>query len=393
MKKRHTFIISVKYVILYFIITLPLGCTGQLYGLDDTLTPIAQVQVSVKGEEVEQLPPAVQARLRVGIIWLGINIPSVWCAEKLSSLLLHHQEEQEVQPKEDETQNTNSEEDEDGDIQLDFAKLSQLLTLCRDPLGVAPTLAGPSVAIQGETDAGLLHLQLTFTSLPPADVLIGSPDARVAYAALVVFDDLNENGVLDIGLSIPPLFWDDPRGLDDDDQDKENDERAQRRFGDLNTPDELYSASFTSLLSTHQRLIFREGDFVESFFYPMGDCVPPQGFSMATVEGSFPSATCDTYPITTTTVLPISKPSLDRQEVICEPTEVFIFKPPQAPPSEAYEYECISSTELAAQDPTQACKNLSVIKLIDCPPSEPNCESAAWDIRETPPIWWPCTEE
>jgi hypothetical protein len=389
MRQGYTFIISINYAFLYLISTFALSCTGQLYGLDDTLTTLAQVQVSVKHEEVEQLPPEVQARLRIGVIWLGINIPSVWCAEKLSSLLLNDQEAHEAQPNEDEVKN---EESEEIDPQLDFTKLSQLLTLCRNPLGVAPTLSGPSVAIQGKTESGLLNHQLTFTALPPSEVLIGSPDARVAYGVLVVFDDLNENGVLDIGFSIPPLFWDDTRGLDDD-QDKENDERAQRRFGDQIAPDELYSASFTSLLSTHQRLVFREGDFVESFFYPMGDCLPPKGFSIATVEGSFPSATCDTYPISTTTVLPISRPSLDRQEVICEPTEVFIFEPPQEQPSEAYEYECISSTELAARDTAQGCKNLSVITLIDCPPSEPNCERPEWNFRDIPPTWWPCTEE
>ena len=78
-------------------------------------------------------------------------------------------------------------------------------------MGVAPALAGPSVAIESETELsdedGLITHSIIFNALPPAEVLIEPPDARVAYASLIVFEDLNGNGVLDIGQAFSPISW------------------------------------------------------------------------------------------------------------------------------------------------------------------------------------------
>ena len=84
----------------------------------------------------------------------------------------------------------------------------------------------------------------------------------------------------------------------------------------------------------------------------------------------------------------------DLQEAICSPSDVWTFKPPQTlKPYPDYQYTCLSPNELAASDPEQNCKNLSIIQLVDCPPSEPNCDDATWDFRDQIPEWWPCNEE
>ena len=354
-------------------ITLLGACEGPLSGLDDELTSLAELKVHIRSEDVRRLPADVQSRLRMGLIWLGVNIPSSWCAAQLSTQLLPAEGDQ---------------DEKDPALSSNIAELSQLFELCRNPLGVAPALAGPSVSISAVDDAELISASISFTALPPSEVLIGTPNARVGYASIVIFDDQNENQALDIGLSFPPVFWDrDARGDDD------TDEGLKRRFGEEMSPDLLYSASFTSLLNDHQRLVFREGDFVESFFYPLGGCIPDRGFSVVNVEGDFLSANCTSHPIDDPTLLRISEPTLQRQELACVPTEVWRFEPPKEPIDERYKQSCISSLEIAITDPELPCKQLSVISLIDCEPTELDCDRPEWDLRDMPPAWWPCTEE
>ncbi len=348
-----------------------LSCQQQtIHGLDDQLTPLAELKLSVNKSALESLSTETRSRLRFGLVWLSVNIPSSWCADKLSSILLG-----------------------EAFSSQELASLTQLTQLCNNPLGVAPALAGPSVAIESESAVfaeDLITNSIIFTALPPSEVLIGTPDARVAYASLVIFEDLNDNGVLDLGKAFSPVFWDErgPRDRDDG-----PDEGSRRRFDEEeNQADRLYSSSFTSLLDSHQRLVFREGQFTESYFYPLGGCVPPQGFSYLQVTGDFQEASCTASPIDTPLLLKLAEPSLTLQETICSPAEVWTFEPPQSELSEEYEYICISDTELAATDPEQNCKNLSIIQLVDCPSNQPDCD-AQWDVRDTPPAWWPCLEE
>ena len=367
MNHAWTFIKGVLFVLISAISFS--SCQQKIYGLDNQLTPLAELKLSVLQSDLEQLPIETRSRLRFGLVWLGINIPSTWCAERLSSILLG-----------------------EAFSSVEFAELTQLSELCRNPLGVAPILAGPSVALEDASSVisedGLITQSIVFTALPPSEVLIGTPDARIAYASLVIFEDLNDNGILDIGQSHPPIFWDElePRRNRNDDSVKE----SRFSFDDYDSADQLYSSSFNSLLDSHQRLVFREGRFNESYFYPLGGCTPPPGFSYLNVDGDFQEASCTASPIDEPIVLTLTKPSLSLQEAICAPADVWLFQPPINEPDSHYQYTCLSPNELAASDPEQNCKNLSIIQLVDCPINEPNCNDAEWDVRDQVPEWWPC---
>ena len=353
-----------------------LNCQGTIKGLDNELTPLAELKLAVKQSELEQIPSEVRSRLRVGLVWLGINLPSSWCAEQLSSIFLNIDQEQ-----------FDEEDEQSSELSLDIDALTQFTQLCRNPLGVSPLLAGPSAPLGTVIEEGLVTTTITFSSLPPADVLIGTPDSRVAYASLVVFDDLNQNEVLDIGFSLPPIFWGDGPGRDDDD---DGPDEGRSWFGEEKEPDLLYSASFIDLITSHTRLVFREGEFTESFFYPLGGCVPPKGFSILALEGNFQSAECQVKALSEPTILPLSEPSAQKQEVICAATDVFTFEPPKEPLGEEFELLCLSAEELVVSDKTQSCKNLSVLQLADCPPHKDSCAYPEWDYRDNPPEWWPC---
>ena len=64
---------------------------------------------------------------------------------------------------------------------------------CRDPFGFVPALVSVSVPIAVDVPA-----TLTLSQLPAADVMVGDVTARVAYGSLVVFDDRNGSGTLEL---------------------------------------------------------------------------------------------------------------------------------------------------------------------------------------------------
>lgn len=389
--RPQVFIVIFSSLLIFSMIS---ACQDELYGLDDELTSLSELKVHLSAEEVSRLPREVQSRLRVGLVWLGVNIPSSWCAEQLSTQLLSSLGSDPRDRSMPSEEDSGAEEVSDGPSQeamIDIAALSQLLKLCRDPLGVAPVLAGPSVAIEPQSGEEFIKTTLAFTSLPPSEVLIGTPDARVGYASLVVFEDQNENGVLDLGRSFPPIFWQNDRPNEDEEGGEGR--RGPRGLGEEKTPDLLYSASFSSLLSHHQRLVFREGEFIESYFYPLGGCIPKRGFSVIEVEGDFQAATCISHPMTEPILLRITEPNSRQQEVVCEPSDVWIFEPPETPINERFEQSCVSPTELAVTDPEQSCKHLTILSLVDCSPTELDCQQPEWDLRDMPPSWWPCGED
>lgn len=358
-----------------------LSCGAPLKGLDDQLTPLLTVEVAIEQSDLDFIDEETRSRLRAGIIWVGINIPSEWCAGHLTSAL---RGQAPLPPSE------GADPSEAAPPSLDFETLQTLLTLCPDPLGVTPLLVGPSASLsEGRSEGDQLHVTLPLTALPPSEVLVGTPDARVGYAALVVFDDLDQDGVFDIGFDHPPLgMW---RGRGDDDRDEEmNDEREGEGRYAPKTPDELYSASFTSLMSDHTRLVFREGDFIESYYYPLGGCVPPQGLSVIDVKGTFQSAECEAHSATSPTLLKLSPPNSRRQELACETSPISLFPPTEEAPNTRFTQTCISPTELVLTDPEAGCKALSVLSLVECPSFDNECSNPEWDDRDSPPEWWPC---
>jgi len=369
---------------------------GQIRGLDDTLTPLARVQVSLSQTQVSSLPAEVRQRLRVGVIWAGINLPSSWCAEQLNRVFMSPN--QSVGERNSQSEDAPDEHPQNSGVLTpeSLEHLFQLLTLCPDPLGVVPALAGPSSSIsEGVEREGSLDVEIIFTALPPAEVIIGTPDARVAYGSLVIFDDINEDGVLNIGFSTPPIF---EKGRESSDEENDDDFKNRRRFEDEPIdPDIVYGASFLTLLDSQKRLAFREGDFVESFFYPLGGCEPPPGMSIMMVEpeevGDLEETHCQAQSIGDPLALELARPDSRLQELVCEPTPVWVSRAENLTPyleDQGLKLTCLSSWELAVSSTESSCKTLSIFRLVDCPSHEPECDDPGWDDRAQPPLWWPC---
>lgn len=268
------------------------------------------------------------------------------------------------------------------------------LERCRDPLGVAPSLVGPSVAVSSRQVREGAPVELPFMHLPSAEVLFGTPDSRVGYATVVLFEDLNGDEALTIGEAGRVGRR---RGGPDRDQEPQE-------------PDRLYGASWLSLAEPHTRLVYQEGRSAEGFFYPTIACPErPQGLSLLesnamlsdllslfSPEAPPPSEGSDICVLSTLSA-PLSltpQPASPRlQELACEPLEDEGEEPPEREPDEGLEMTCLSATELVAVDPEAVCKGVALWRLVGCPLNEVSCEAPEWDMRTNVPTWWPCDQE
>lgn len=276
---------------------------------------------------------------------------------------------------------------------------------CRDVLAFTPMRPGASRPIVVGEPAVLDIVQL-----PSADVMVGGLTARIAYASIVVFDDIDGDGVLTLGRArlLPAGVFDGGGGPDAN-------EAAEAKIGDP-----IVGASFVSMTEPDQRLAFREGEFVETGFYPRHGCgVPPRGFSVlaaggfsydaaiaATLAGELPSqdpAACsERAPDAAAIEIPM-RPAL---EVGCEQrrddSSVQYRDPPIASPLAGHAFACAPIPALGDDTPTgitqlvvatapdEACKGLTHYALVGCEDSSLECDHYEWDLRANPPGWWPC---
>ncbi len=237
---------------------------------------------------------------------------------------------------------------------------------CRDPFDIVPGLGGPTVSIDPNTQT----FQIPVTQLPSAEVLIGTLEQRMAFASIIVFDDINGDGELDLS-------------------------RGCGQFGGGGRPREpIYASSFTSLRKRQTRVSYVEGPFdLDSFYYPHPKCpqVPPEGFSIWEVDEAFafePDCTIhDIYhEVELTPVAP-----LELRPLTCVQRERESF--PRAPrmqaPDEDDVWECTKQGGLAVSNPGCQCPEVRVFTLSGCS-DDLECEKPEWDVRETPPEWWPC---
>lgn len=355
-----------------------IGC-DDLQGLDEEVPPLARIEVEVTGE-LEPLRPAhtlgETPHLRVALVWAAQWSPEPFCV---------------LPPTSDEAA-----------LVIEAG--------CPDNFGFVPERVGPSVAVEpGEPAA------LELVSLPAADVMIGDVTARIAYGSLVVYDDRDGDGTLELQES--RRFG---RGDDFDDDDFDDDD-------DHEDDDIIYGASLVSMTEPDQRVAFREGEFIESLpFYPRAGCPePPRGFSLlsaggfseadaiaAVLRGELPEQdpdTCVEAAIDEATVtIPLQAPDGLRQ-IGCEGrredgTTRYDDPPGEDPDLGGRAWACAdlpSFGEPAPEGvqqlvvsglPTDACMRVTHFLLRGCE-NDPLCEVPEWDVTNDPPAWWPCTSD
>ncbi|MDB4955511.1 MAG: hypothetical protein JWO36_3080 [Myxococcales bacterium] len=347
------------------------GC-GDLQGFSGPVPPVVSFHVEVTGDLAAFRPPtdAGPANLHVALVW-----GRQWLVEPLCIL-----------PPEN----------------ADAAAL--IAAGCRDPLGFVPARVAANVAVEPNVPT-----QLDLFTLPAADVMVGDLTARVAYGSLVVYDDLDHSGKLELARPNRP-------------------DRGPPMQGDISTTvnDRVYGASFITMTMADQRVAFREGAFsAVAAFYPRAGCGdPPPGFSVlaaggfsfaealkATQENRLPMedpATCvQQAPADASFTIPLQSPSPPAmRELACteRATDASVRyrepDPAEDPPDFTNRVmACVHSPSFGTPSDVvelivsgrsdDSCIGLTHYVLKGCSES-PTCGSPDWDHSLAPPTWWPC---
>jgi len=348
------------------------GC-GELSGLDEDLIPLATLRVQSKGNLSGLLAPGrdpANVRLRTALVWGAVPAPKRFCLKWGSPL----------------------------SIGLPTAASLTVVVKagCSDPLGFTPELAGSGAALatSGHTALDLLYL-------PSAEVLVGPPEGRTGYGSVVIYDDRNGNGALDLRRSrrhfAPGEDWpgpgDPPQG---EGSGGGNGKGGQGPGGnpaagfDDKTPDEVYGASFVSMLQPHVRVAYREGTFgTAAFYYPMTGCEPPPvGFSVIEVGGTILKASCEVSDLDAAVVHIPLQATQTVGHLACRPTNDRYYDT-EWKADLTQPWVCLSENELVVANPPGPCKGITSFLLKGCFDTAA-CEEPDWDQTDNPPEWWPC---
>lgn len=345
-----------------------LGCDS-LVGFGGDATPLVTIHVQTTGDfESVRSPLATDPDLQVAVVWGTQWLPEALCF---------------LPPESPEV----------------AAAVSQG---CRNPLSFTPTnvTSGGPITPGIPTDISLLEL-------PAADLLFGDVTARVAYASLVVYDDRDHSGTLELARARRQPT----RGFDPEE--------------DAPTNDVVYGASFLAMTEPDTRLAYREGAFIETGYFPRHGCgVPLPAFSILTAGGfsiaaaviatqnnmlppEDPATCSENKPETTVVSIPL-RPTAEVREVGCEQrrtdSSVRYREPPEMSPDfTMHSYACAKIPSLTgdssensqiqlivATGADETCKGLTHYTLLGCDEGKLMCDSPEWDYRATPPDWWPC---
>ncbi len=347
------------------------GCDN-LVGFSGDVTPLVTIHVEATGDfEAVRVPNAVNEDLQVAVVWGTQWLPEALCF---------------VPPESPELATT-------------------VLAGCRNPLSFTPVQVTSGVPLSPNTPA-----DISLYELPAADLLFGSVTARVAYASLVIFDDRDHSGTLELARARRQPT----RGFDGEE--------------DMPTNDIVYGASFVAMTEPDTRLGYREGAFIETGYFPRHGCGAPLpafsllsagGFSildavMATQNNMLPSqdpATChEDKPDDTTVKIPL-RPTAQVREVGCEQrrldSSVRYREPPEMSPDlTTRPFACAGIPSLSgdtgtpdsqiqlviATGPDETCKGITHYTLLGCDEGKLTCDNPEWDYRATPPDWWPCPQ-
>jgi hypothetical protein len=266
---------------------------------------------------------------------------------------------------------------------------------CRNPFAFTPDRVAAVAPVEGGA------AELTLPSLPSADVMVGGLSARIAYGSIVVFEDGDGSGALE--LARPTRLPGSSNGPPDPGED------------DLATGDVIHGASFVAMTEADTRIAFREGGFnAAAAFYPRSGCGDPLpafsvlsagGFSLtdaiaAGQSGKLPQqdpATCSEVPLDGAVIGVAVRPPADVREVGClqrvSSGRIRYREPPvDAPDFAGRTLACAAVTELVVSGRADdTCKGLTHYTLRGCDAAaDLACETPEWDFTATPPAWWPC---
>jgi hypothetical protein len=355
---------------------LLLAACGDLQGFGGPAPPLASFNVVVHGDLASLRPPGITSErsLRVALVW-----GAQWLTEPFCVLPAESPEAAAV---------------------IDAG--------CRDTFGFVPAAVSVSVPIAVDVPA-----TLTLFQLPAADVMVGDVTSRIAYGSLVVFDDRDDSGTLE--LSRPHRA---PSGGREEDF----------QTGGPDSGDIIYGASFVTMTAPDQRIAYREGMFdALSAFYPRAGCEPEprRGFSVLAAGGfseaaglasalsgqlppEDPSTCTESAPADATISIDARAPA-DVGEVGCDERTNDSSVRYREPPTNGV--DVASRTVACAKLPTfdtgggspasgliqfvvsgrsfERCKGLTHYTLRGCR-EDVNCSVPDWDFTANPPTWWPC---
>jgi hypothetical protein len=256
---------------------------------------------------------------------------------------------------------------------LIWAAIPRVSSVCLryDTAAIRPACSDPYGVFLGEVEQTVpVGPDGTFTMplahLPNARVSVGDEVSRIAYATLLVFEDVVSDGMLDYP---DPDFADVPEF----------------------TADHLVAATFYDLHAPQLRLVFREGSFdAGSNFYPAPGCpAPPAGFSLGTYSPYGAPPACDfrdaTQMITVPPLAAADAAALEcrtgsRRQGLREATTER-----RRPPGQTL---CLSPT-IMVNVPAGRCARLTGWLLVGCE-NDPYCQTPEFDHTADPPSWWHC---
>jgi len=353
----------------HYLAPLLVAACGPLQGFGGEAPPLATFTVVFEGD----LAPAQTHALRVALVW-----GAQWLTEPFCVLPAESPEAADV-----------------------------IAAGCRDPFGFVPNVVSVGVPIAVGVPA-----TLTLAQLPAADVMVGDVTARVAFGSLVVFDDRDDSGTLELARRFR-VFSGGPG-------------EQPGETGQVSS-DVIWGASFLTMTAPDQRVAYREGAFdAQSAFYPRAGCQPPPpGFSVAAaggftaesaltalLAGGLPPedpSTCVVSAPADATIAITARPPGDVQEVGCaERTDDSSIRyrepPPNAPDLQDRATACahLPTFDTGGGSPasdliqfvvsgrsTDQCEGLTHYTLRGCR-EDVNCAIPDWDFTASPPAWWPC---
>jgi hypothetical protein len=363
------------------IATLTLGACGKLQGFGGPEPPLATFQVAFNGDLGPLRPPGdtSERSLQVALVWGAQWLTEAFCI---------------LPPESD-------------------AAAAVIVAGCRDPFGFVPARVDTSapIAVGGSASLPLLVL-------PTADLLVGDVTSRIGYASLVVYDDRDSSGTLELSQPHRTAFGSEGRrGGDGPPMDYVPD-----------SADVIYGASFLTMTAPDQRVAYLEGAFVPSGFYPRSGCPseddPDDGFSVvgaggftaaaalaATAAGQLPPeapASCSHAKPKDAVVSIDARSPTDLAEVGCDErttdSSARYHEPPDAAPdlsgrvtacAHLPSFDAGTQTSLiqlvVAGNATDRCKGLTHYTLRGCR-DDVACPVPDWDITASPPPWWPCSQ-